>query len=102
MSAQLEKLEARKRKIEKQLKEARRKERERNKKREQKRLEAMGRYVRQNKELYRCFIQEGAPKLPAYLRKLFEEEIKRGGPLPKGKRGKAAGSKRASSKRKAA
>lgn len=95
MSVQLQKLEARKQKIEKQLKEARKKERQRTKKREQKRLEAMGRYVQQNEELFRRFIQEGAPKLPAYMKKLFEEEIKHGGPLPKSKRSKGPGRRKA-------
>lgn len=85
MSKQLEKLEERKKRLEDRIKQERKKQRARTKKRDQKRLEAMGRYVRNNDELFRRFINEGAPKLPAYLKSLFQEEIAHGGPLPKGR-----------------
>lgn len=90
MSKQLEKLQERKKKIEDRIKQERKKHRARAKKREQKRLEAMGRYVKNNEELFRRFITEGAPKLPAYLKNLFQEEIAHGGPLPKGRKAQAA------------
>lgn len=87
MSEQLKKLEERKKKIDQRIKEARKRERERTKKHEEKRLQAMGRFVRDNDELFKRFIAEGAPKLPAYLRKMFEEEIKAGGPVKTKKSG---------------
>lgn len=78
MSRQLEQLQVRKKNIEQRIKEARKRERERNRKRDEKRLQAMGRFVRNNEELYSRFLNEALPKLPAYLRKLFEQEAKKG------------------------
>lgn len=98
MSRQLEQLQARKKNLEQRIKEARKREREKNRKRENKRLQAMGRFVHNNDELYRRFLSEAAPKLPAYLRKLFEQEAKKGGTTKK-RTTKRATKKRRATKR---
>lgn len=83
MSRQLEQLQARKKNIEQRIKEARKRERTRNRRRDEKRLQAMGRFVRDNDDLYRRFMREVAPKLPAYLRNLFEQDTTKGGAAKK-------------------
>lgn len=95
MSRQLEQLQARKKNLEQRIKDARKRERAKNRKREEKRLQAMGRFVRNSEDLYSRFMREAAPKLPAYLRKLFEQEAKKGGAAKKRTAKKAAPKKRA-------